>query len=138
MSLYELSRVKHWRIFLAEHPCLEVEDLVTVVQQYINIKPWVLTFDGSKNFRGAGAGLMIISPGGQKGCFTYELDPNCTNNQAKYEALIIGLRILVSMDVQSVQIMGDSQLVIRQLTGEYRCCNTKLLQLFEEAKRLLQ
>ena len=44
--------------------------------------------------------------------FMYRLDIQCSNNQSKYEALIISLKILKSLDVKTVHIVGDSQLVI--------------------------
>jgi hypothetical protein len=42
----------------------------------------------------------------------------CTNNQAKYEALLFGLEILASMKVRHVEAFGDSLLVVQQVSGE--------------------
>ncbi|CAN6555418.1 unnamed protein product [Malus baccata var. baccata] len=44
-----------------------------------------------------------------------------TNNQAEYEALIIGLEILIELEAMEVEVFGDSELVINQLNGEYKC-----------------
>ncbi|GKV33403.1 hypothetical protein SLEP1_g41922 [Rubroshorea leprosula] len=44
-----------------------------------------------------GAGIIIISPAGLKTQMSFQLDFNCTNNQAEYEALIIGLEVLVEL-----------------------------------------
>ncbi|XP_068317105.1 (+)-neomenthol dehydrogenase-like [Pyrus communis] len=44
-----------------------------------------------------------------------------TNNQAKYEALIIGLEILMELEATEVEVFGNSELVINQLNGEYKC-----------------
>ncbi|CAL9006545.1 unnamed protein product [Prunus brigantina] len=54
-------------------------------------------FDGSSTESRSGAGVVIESPQGQRWQFAFQLDFRCTNNQAEYEALIIGLEILQGM-----------------------------------------
>ena len=80
--------------FLADHPRILTEgDLFEI--GYIEITPWKLMFDGYKNERGVGAEIMVVSPEGRMFQFAYQLDETwvVSNNQAKYEALIIGLEI---------------------------------------------
>ncbi|XP_050374698.1 uncharacterized protein LOC126792283 [Argentina anserina] len=48
------------------------------------------------------------------------LEWKCTNNQAEYEAIIIGLELLLDLEVTELEILGDSLLVINQLKGVYR------------------
>ncbi len=60
-----------------------------------------------------------------------------TNNQAEYRAVIAALEEAVSLGAKKVDIMLDSQLVVRQLSGQYRVKNAALKPLFQEAKRLL-
>ncbi|GKV50000.1 hypothetical protein SLEP1_g56718 [Rubroshorea leprosula] len=62
------------------------------------------------------AGVVVISPSGLKTQMSFQLDFNCTNNQAEYEALIIGLEMLVELKVSIVEVIGDSQLVLKQLS----------------------
>ena len=45
----------------------------------------------------------------------------CSNNKAKYQALIIGLELLLEWNTQNVEIYGDYQLVIKEITREYKC-----------------
>ena len=45
----------------------------------------------------------------------------CTNNQAKYEALLFGLQTLVDMGVKDVDASGDSLLVVQQIKGKFQC-----------------
>ncbi|XP_072087038.1 uncharacterized protein [Arachis hypogaea] len=45
---------------------------------------------------------------------------------AEYEALILGLEILIGKGALEVQIFGDSQLVLKQLSKEFKCNNEKL------------
>ena len=44
-------------------------------------------------------------------------EATCSNNQAEYEALIVGLEILIGLQVHAVDIFGDSQLVVNQVIG---------------------
>lgn len=63
-----------------------------------------------------------------------------TNNQAEYEALIAGLERACELDgdYPSVEVRGDSQLIIRQMTGEYSCNAERLQPLFQTAQSLVE
>ncbi|GKV06877.1 hypothetical protein SLEP1_g18697 [Rubroshorea leprosula] len=94
--------------FLADHPCLEVEanEEKGINLFSISLVPWKLIFDGSSTDSMFGAGIVIISPTGLKTQMSFQLDFNYTNNQAEYEALIIGLEVLVELKVLVVEIIG--------------------------------
>ncbi|GKV46004.1 hypothetical protein SLEP1_g53027 [Rubroshorea leprosula] len=126
--------------FLADHPCLEVEaDEEKGINLFsISLVPWKLIFDGSSTDSMSGAGIVIISPAGLKTQMSFQLDFNCTNNQAEYEALIIGLEVLVELKVPMVGIIGDSQLILKQLEGEYKCTSLSLAPYFALAVQLLE
>ncbi|MCF7796295.1 MAG: ribonuclease HI family protein [Lentisphaeria bacterium] len=62
--------------------------------------------------------------------------PDATNNQAEYTALCKALEIAAQFDVKSVRVSSDSQLMIRQLNGEYRVKHANMKPLYEQAKRL--
>jgi len=48
--------------------------------------------------------------------FKFRHDEFCSNNEAEYEALIVGLEILLELGEKHVEIKGDSELVVKQLT----------------------
>ena len=50
---------------------------------------------------------------------------------------MIGLEILLELGAQEVHIIGDSQLVLRQLTGEYKCNNLLLAPYYTACTQLL-
>ena len=52
---------------------------------------WTLYFDGSRNKEGEGVGCLLIDPHGNKTMIACRLEFECTNNVAKYEALVQGL-----------------------------------------------
>ncbi|MBV8801981.1 MAG: reverse transcriptase-like protein, partial [Gammaproteobacteria bacterium] len=86
----------------------------------------------------AGAGIVFLTP--NKGVIYYSfslLKDECSNNEAEYEALIIGLSIALEMKILFLYIFGDSQLVIRQLNGIYEVRKTELIPYYQKAKELI-
>ncbi|MCI0573111.1 MAG: ribonuclease HI family protein [Myxococcaceae bacterium] len=61
-----------------------------------------------------------------------------TNNYAEYQGLLLGLERARELGVHAVEIYADSELMIRQLNGEYRVKSPSLRPLFEEAQALLR
>jgi ribonuclease HI len=61
-----------------------------------------------------------------------------TNNVAEYQGLLIGLRRAQEMGAREIEVRADSQLMIRQLKGEYAVRNAALKPLHAEALRLLR
>jgi ribonuclease HI len=59
-----------------------------------------------------------------------------TNNVAEYRALIEGLRRAVEAGVRELEVISDSELVVKQMRGEYRVKNAALRELSVEAARL--
>ena len=76
-------------------------------------RPWFITFDGFSTKKSTGARIVIISTKGIKTTLYFNLAFKCTNNQAEYQALVIGLEILMELGAQEVHIIGDSQLVLQ-------------------------
>ncbi|XP_050908624.1 uncharacterized protein LOC127122310 [Lathyrus oleraceus] len=113
--------------------------LVDNPQFQVELKPWKLFFDGSTHKNGSGVGIMLISPDGIPTELKYKIEgPLCSNNEAEYEALIAGLEALLELGATRVEIKGDSELVIKQLTKEYKCIKENLIMYFVIANRLLK
>ena len=70
-------------------------------------------FSYSSTKNSAGAGIVIISPRGVKTTLSFNLAFECTNNQVEYDALVIGLEILLKLGEKDVRVIEDSQLVLR-------------------------
>ena len=61
-----------------------------------------------------------------------------TNNVAEYSGLIAGLRKAVEVGVDELEVVSDSELIVRQMEGEYKVKNEALRTLFEEASELAE
>jgi ribonuclease HI len=85
----------------------------------VSIHPWKLFFDGSACREGHGVGVILVSPRGAIFEQSVHLEYFCTNNQAEYEAILLGLQILSSMG-KHVEAFGDSLLVVQQVTGVFQ------------------
>lgn len=85
----------------------------------------------------AGAGAVLALPSGEVverlGLFL----GTQTNNHAEYMGAILGLRRARALGAEAVELVADSQLLIRQLSGRYRVKSAGLKPLFEEAQGLL-
>ena len=100
-----------------------------------------MSFDGSCGKAGSGAGVWIHNT--NEG-YSYKLYFQCTNNIAEYEALLLGLHLLKNLGAKKIPAQGDSELVIKQIKGEYseknpilreyRNATLDLLKTFEKYK----
>jgi len=59
-----------------------------------------------------------------------------TNNQAEYRAIIAALEHAISLGVNRVEMRSDSELVVKQINGEYRVKKASLKPLYQRAKQL--
>jgi ribonuclease HI len=86
----------------------------------------------------AGLGAIIKRPSGEVLATCSEAYGEATNNAAEYAALLMGLRRALELGLRRIEIRADSELLIKQLGGDYRVKNAALKPLFEQAQRLLQ
>ena len=59
-----------------------------------------------------------------------------TNNVAEYRALVAGLEKAAELGLDEVEVVSDSELLVKQMRGEYRVKNAALALLKEDAERL--
>lgn len=85
----------------------------------------------------AGIGAILKSPSGEVLYTGSEYLGHTTNNVAEYKAVLLGLTGALAQGVTSVEVRADSELLIRQLKGEYRVKSEGLKPLFEEARKLI-
>ena len=86
----------------------------------------------------AGAGVYVEAERDRPVLEYWEPLGNTTNNVAEYRALLLGLRSALDLGVKRLEVRADSELLIKQLKGEYRVKNAGLRPLYEEALVLLR
>jgi hypothetical protein len=95
----------------------------------LSMRAWAMYFDGSAREDGCGIGVLLVSPRGVTYSFSVRLPTPCINNLAEYEAVRMGMELLLEAGVEAVEVFGDSKLVVFQLTEEYRCESESLFTL---------
>lgn len=95
-------------------------------------------FDGcSKGNPGlSGAGAVIYENEEEIWANSYFVSDNATNNVAEYFGLIRGLKRASKMNICSLIVKGDSQLIIKQMTGKYQVKSESMIELYEIAKKI--
>ncbi|KAK1680522.1 hypothetical protein QYE76_041370 [Lolium multiflorum] len=87
-----------------------------------------MNFDGSKRLEGAGAGVILVSPEGDKLKYVLRMTfPNASNNEAEYEALIHGMKMAKACGATRLKIFGDSQLVAQQVMNQCDAVNESMI-----------
>jgi ribonuclease HI len=72
-------------------------------------------FDGSKRVQGAGAGVVLISPQGNKLKYVLRMSfPQASNNEAEFEALLHGMKMAKACGETRLNIFGDSNLIVNR------------------------
>ncbi|MDP3103695.1 MAG: ribonuclease HI family protein [Candidatus Methanoperedens sp.] len=97
----------------------------------------VLFFDGAcrGNPGPMGIGAVLLENGKKIKEISKRLGRG-TNNIAEWSALIEGLKLAKAHGCKELEVRGDSQLIIRQITGKYRVRNENLIPLSDEAIKL--
>jgi ribonuclease HI len=103
------------------------------------VKAIVRTDGASRGNPGPAAiGVVVETPQGQVLRELSERIGEATNNVAEYRALLRGLEVAAELGATRVEIRVDSELVARQLRGQYRVRSPQLRPLYEEARRRLE
>ena len=75
--------------------------------------------DGASNQKGSRVGLVLISHEKVIVEKSLRLDSSAMNNEAEYEALMMGMAMVHRMGGKSVKVFSDSRLVVGQVKGEF-------------------
>ncbi|RVW71176.1 Transposon Ty3-G Gag-Pol polyprotein [Vitis vinifera] len=102
------------------------EDVAAVT----SLSGWRMYFDGAANHSGYGIGVLLISLHGDHIPRSVRLAFSdrhpATNNIVEYEACILGLETALELGIRQMEVFGDSNLVLRQIQGEWKIRDVKL------------
>jgi len=104
----------------------------------IPIIEYCFKFDGcSKGNPGpAGAGDVIYKNDEEIWSASTYVGIKETNNVAEYSGLILGLNKANELGIKELLVMGDSELIIKQMKGEYKVKSSNIIDFYLRAKRL--
>jgi ribonuclease HI len=101
------------------------------------VKARLFTDGGARGNPGPAAyGFVLESEDGTVLAAEGEAIGNATNNVAEYSGLIAGLQKAIELHVPDVEVVSDSELMVKQMRGEYRVKNEALRGLYDEATAL--
>jgi ribonuclease HI len=81
----------------------------------------------------AGAGILILGPDGEVIDRMHRWLGKTTNNVAEYQALLLALERAQALGIADVEVRSDSELLVRQLNGQYKVKHPKLQELYGQA-----
>ena len=101
------------------------------------MKVRLFTDGGARGNPGPAAyGFVLESDDGTVLAAEGEAIGTATNNVAEYSGLIAGLQKALELHVPDVEVVSDSELMVKQMRGEYRVKNEALRELYDEATAL--
>ncbi|KAL0433450.1 UNVERIFIED_CONTAM: hypothetical protein Slati_2679300 [Sesamum latifolium] len=115
--------------FISEMAGMSVED---TSQDQV----WLLHVDGSSTTQGSGAGIVVTSPQGEDLEIAIKFDFKASNNEAEYEALVIGMRMAHEAGARHLLTYSGSQLIVKQVEGTYEAKEESMIQYLQQIKEL--
>jgi ribonuclease HI len=93
---------------------------------------------GARGNPGPAAIGMVLRADGEVLEEVGETIGEATNNVAEYRALLRGIELAAARGASELELIGDSELVVRQVEGRYKVKNAGMKELHEEVKRALR
>ena len=107
-------------------------------QAATGLSTWKLSVDGASNAQGSGAGLILTSPEGIDIEYALIFGFHTSNNEAEYEAVIAGLNLAHSLEVDQLEVYSDSQLVVKQIEDIYEAKSERMILYLQKVSDLLK
>ena len=110
------------------------ESLDNLYNKMISNREISLYIDGAADLHSKTAGIGgVITKDGEEVFSFSEYLHDATNNEAEYAALVKGLKYLIQLKLLNANIYSDSELVVKQIKGEYRVKHPRMQELYKEA-----
>lgn len=98
----------------------------------------ILYFDGgSRGNPGIAAGAAVLQLAEGESHIVSDFMKYATNNEAEYTGLVIGLEKAQKLGIKTLEVRGDSQLIINQVNGRWKVKSENLQGLYNQARRLM-
>ena len=113
-------------------------ELAEATQPMSDLPIWRLSVDEAANAQGSGADLILTSPEGTDIEYALRFGFRASNNEAEYEAVIAGLILAHSMEVDQLEVCNDSQLVVKKIEDSYEARGKKMILYLKKVRELLK
>ena len=90
-------------------------------------KKWTMRFDGSATTTSNGVGIVLSCEDGDTIPLSFKLRFSCSNNVAEYEEYLTRLTVALSIRVKHIRVLGDSNLVVSQVKGDFALSEQSLV-----------
>ena len=91
--------------------------------------------DSASSTSGARVGIVVITLEGIKLEHSFRLGFKASNNEAEYEALFVGLRVVSDLGANEVEIYSDSRLVVNQVQGSFKAVDPWMMEYLQLVKQ---
>ena len=151
------GRLMKWAIELSEFDIrympktvIKGQVLADFIMEFASVEPardaraatdlstWKLSVDGASNAQGSGASLILTSPEGIDIEYALRFGFHTSNNEFEYEAVIAGLNLAHSLEVDQLEVYSDSQLVVRQIEDTYEAKSERTILYLQKVRNLLK
>ena len=151
------GRIMKWAIELSEFdirykPTTAIKGpiLVDFVMEFTSVVPienaqtmtdlpiLKLSVDGASNAQGSEAGLILTSPEGLDIEYALRFGFQASNNEVEYEAVIAGINLAHSLEVDQLEVCSDSQLVVRQIEDTYEAKSGRMILYLQKVRDSLK
>ncbi|XP_071718403.1 uncharacterized protein [Rutidosis leptorrhynchoides] len=130
--------LENFRAEIATNEEDDVANTTQVIIPTVEEEEWKLYTDGVSSSDGSGAGLMLVNPEGQEFICTLHFEFQTANNEAKYKALVVGLKLAKEMKIRRLRAFVDSQLVANQVTGTFEARQSSIQQYLGYMKEFIK
>ena len=113
-------------------------EFINDLQQTPTKDQWTLHIDGSSNLKGAGADIVLEGPNDILIEKSLHFAFKTSNNQAEYEAILVGLSLAREVGVKSLTCKTDSKLTVGHLNDEFQIKDPTLLQYYHLVRAVIQ
>jgi ribonuclease HI len=119
---------------------IEIQDQIEGMENQENLFEgyWRMSFDGACISFESGVVIFLVSSGNIVHPHVIKLEFVCTNNEAEYEALIHGMILAQELKIEHPIVIGNSDLVINQVTQRYKIKKERLKLYFKRVNELME
>ncbi|XP_073137630.1 uncharacterized protein [Henckelia pumila] len=144
------GRMTKWAVELSEYeieyqprPTIKAQVLVDFIVEMetngagVSAPTWTIHVDGSSTSGGSGAGVLVENPQGDQFQYATKFCFPASNNEAEYEALIMGIKLALAAGAEKLITYNDSQLIVNQVQGNYEAKEDRMKEYLSKVKDLI-